>query len=58
MTAPESSDSDDHAWLCDCGHYEESEFCCSLCGNEPPWGCDCDNHDWDEDPGWEEYEYP
>lgn len=29
-------------WLCVCGHYEESDLHCSLCGTEPPWGCDCD----------------
>lgn len=28
-------------WLCVCGKFEESEFHCSECGAEPPWGCDC-----------------
>lgn len=31
----------DHSWLCVCGHYEESDFHCEICGKEPPWGCDC-----------------
>lgn len=29
------------AWLCHCGHYEESGLHCECCGAEPPWGCDC-----------------
>lgn len=29
-------------WLCDCGYFEESEFHCSRCGSEPPWGCHCE----------------
>jgi hypothetical protein len=28
-------------WVCSCGHYQEDNFHCSKCGNEPPWGCDC-----------------
>lgn len=32
---------DDAAWLCGCGHYEESGFHCSHCGAQPPYGCDC-----------------
>jgi len=31
----------DPAWLCSCGHYEESGLHCAVCGEEPPWGCDC-----------------
>jgi len=31
----------DDAWLCICGHYEETPMHCSACGREPPWGCDC-----------------
>ena len=30
-----------NAWLCECGHHEESGLHCSLCRREPPWGCDC-----------------
>lgn len=32
---------DEFGWLCSCGHFEESDFHCSVCGAEPPWGCDC-----------------
>lgn len=44
-------------WLCPCGHWEDSDFHCSHCGREPPWGCDCsDCHDRDlERYGEEEY---
>ena len=58
----ESWASESDSWLCACGHYEESPFHCSHCGAEPPWGCDCDEHDEDDD--WEfayggpEYEPP
>lgn len=31
----------DNHWMCGCGHYEESGWHCSVCGAEPPWGCDC-----------------
>ncbi|KAA3644534.1 MAG: hypothetical protein DWQ07_14030 [Chloroflexi bacterium] len=41
----------DPYWLCVCGHYEESDFHCSRCGAEPPWGCDCSYCD-------ERYRYP
>jgi len=30
-----------YGWLCTCGHYEESRYHCSICGTEPPWGCEC-----------------
>jgi hypothetical protein len=42
------------AWMCGCGHYEESDFHCSRCGGEPPWGCDCGQHDEHEPEGWED----
>jgi hypothetical protein len=32
----------DPGWMCDCGHYEDSDFHCRRCQAEPPWGCDCD----------------
>lgn len=55
---PEDADDYDAFWICDCGHFEESDFCCSLCGREPPWGCDCDAHeaacDEDDDESWME----
>lgn len=35
------SDVIDEGWLCVCGHYEETDFHCSSCGHEPPWGCNC-----------------
>ena len=28
-------------WLCTCGHWQNDDFHCELCGNGPPWGCDC-----------------
>jgi hypothetical protein len=28
-------------WLCWCGHWQDDGLHCELCGNEPPWGCDC-----------------
>ena len=28
-------------WLCTCGHWQEDDFHCALCGEHPP-GCDCD----------------
>src|SRR5688572_6112823 len=34
-------DNTDNHWMCGCGHYEESGLHCSVCGAEPPWGCDC-----------------
>lgn len=49
---------DSHTWLCDCGHFEESQFDCGRCGREPPWGClddgcsrhhDPDPDDWEGD---------
>ena len=50
-----------NSWICPCGHYEESDFHCSVCGNQPPWGCDCSTcHDRaleNEEPeydGWED----
>jgi hypothetical protein len=49
---PEDEDLD-HAWLCVCGNYETSGYCCSYCGCEPPWGCDCGAHDEeDEEDDW------
>lgn len=32
---------DNSGWLCQCGNWQETDFHCSLCGSEPPWGCDC-----------------
>ncbi len=37
----EKEDEFKYHWMCRCGQYIESEFHCSFCGNEPPWGCDC-----------------
>ena len=45
VDASQFEDDDDAAWLCDCGHFEESGLHCSSCGREPPWGCDCGQHD-------------
>lgn len=41
------------SWLCVCGNYETGGCHCGYCGCEPPWGCDCGEHDeyLDED-GW------
>lgn len=36
-------------WLCPCGHYQEDGNHCSECGLEPPWGCDCGEHDEEEE---------
>lgn len=38
-------DEDNAAWLCACGNFQEDGYCCDVCGNEPPWGCDCSRHD-------------
>jgi hypothetical protein len=46
-----------YGWLCVCGHFEESEFHCSNCGAEPPWGCDCGEHVEYEDEDDEDYLY-
>jgi hypothetical protein len=35
----------DQHWMCSCGNYEESGLHCSLCGNQPPWGCPCSGCD-------------
>jgi hypothetical protein len=51
-------DYDDHAWMCHCGHFEESSLHCSRCGNEPPWGCDCSSCSEPAGEGLEEWEYP
>lgn len=46
----EEDDDEDVVWLCSCGHMERSEFHCSHCGEEPPWGCDCGACDrWEAD---------
>jgi hypothetical protein len=29
-------------WLCSCGHWQDDDFHCEHCGEQPPWGCDCD----------------
>lgn len=43
-------DDEDFCWLCTCGNYQEDGFHCDVCGNEPPWGCDCSMcNDSDED---------
>lgn len=34
-----------NSWLCRCGYWETSGLHCRLCGEEPPWGCDCGCHD-------------
>ena len=44
-------------WLCLCGHWEETDLHCSSCGNEPPWGCDCDVCNEDRDSEGEDWEY-
>lgn len=42
----EKCEADDaQKWICVCGHYEESGLHCSNCGHQPPWGCDCSDHD-------------
>ena len=41
--------SEELSWLCVCGHYIETGLCCSRCGNEPPWGCECSACQSDED---------
>ena len=28
-------------WLCTCGHWQDDDFHCELCGEQPSWGCDC-----------------
>lgn len=28
-------------WICDCGHWQDNDMHCSVCGAQPPWGCDC-----------------
>ncbi len=33
----------DDGWLCSCGHYNDHDFHCDECLNQPPWGCDCDS---------------
>ena len=38
-----SDESDENAWLCDCGNYITDGCHCPLCGREPPWGCPCDD---------------
>lgn len=48
-------DSDPEGWMCVCGNWQDSDRHCSMCGCEPPWGCDCGMHEeydaWnDEDP--------
>jgi hypothetical protein len=49
-------EADEMAWICICGHYEESWTCCSYCGHQPPWGCDCSDHDdaWGESDEWDD----
>lgn len=43
MTTPMIEEKSE-GWMCThCGHYEESEFHCSVCGQKPLWGCDCDS---------------
>lgn len=44
----DDDDDDDACWLCACGQFEESGLHCSECHNEPPWGCDCGEHDVEE----------
>jgi len=39
------AEDDFYGWLCLCGNWQEDEFHCSVCGSEPPWGCDCSDHD-------------
>ncbi len=41
----------DACWLCVCGHYQTDGMHCACCGNEPPWGCDCGEHNDDDDDG-------
>jgi hypothetical protein len=42
-------------WLCTCGNWQDDDFHCEVCGEDPPWGCDCDacnvsRYDDDDDP--------
>ena len=38
---PQEDVEPDLQWLCWCGNFQEDGLHCDLCGNEPPWGCDC-----------------
>lgn len=40
---------DPESWFCSCGSFNDHYWHCSSCGAEPPWGCDCGNHDEDDD---------
>lgn len=61
-----ADDSDVPGWLCICGHWQDDDFHCSVCGGEPPWGCPCDmcqSAGWDDefdgyDPNWGGYGEP
>jgi hypothetical protein len=52
--AAEADEADAPGWCCPCGMYVESHFHCPSCGGEPPWGCDCGEHDEYEPEGWED----
>lgn len=42
-------DDEEHEWMCVCGEMH-GDHCCSRCGQEPPWGCECADHVDEEDP--------
>lgn len=50
-------DARDVAWMCRCGHWEESCLHCSVCGSQPPWGCPCELCQYSDDPNYDGTEY-
>lgn len=46
---PKEDQDEFYGWMCVCGNWEETDMHCSHCGAEPPWGCDCGEHDEDDD---------
>lgn len=45
------------AWMCRCGHYEESDYHCSCCGAQPPGGCACELCQYSDYPNYDGTEY-
>lgn len=37
----EKMDYESAGWICNCGHWVVEDLHCTVCGNPPPWGCDC-----------------
>lgn len=53
---PDEDDESWAEWLCDCGHLQEDDLHCDVCGGEPPWGCPCEAcecRDEDDEEFWE-----